>query len=728
MSIRSVISGTQAVGTVEQGGVALRRPEAHVAPTPTAGRFSPRVALPQAVASRLRAMTGATLVPTQLAAQGVVCSPDASKNPAAELFHHMRAGQPFIFAPSSQPDRVIGAACLAAKSFAGSPTQGPVRVFSWSSANGWIELYPEDARPIARGQDGKTLPHAEAASGTRIDWNDAALIKELYGEQQAGVVIDKLNPVESLKAIARFEIGKDAQGPGRAVFVMSGMGPHLKLSLNEDGRLFQQLKDMRGGLTSDDSQAHVIFNDTPALMPTQAREVGSTFTIQLPRRDGMESLAFASLWNYLFTKVPDGTPEISVGDVTAPEVAAFRKVVGANVRDEVIKQAIADGVTVDQLTAFLPPKKSLPDIAEQLVGFTYEQAKDLLGEAISRGDESGRIDFQFISKRRFDMLKENFFIELVQPDPNMPVPMGLDVAIRELQLLKTVFEQGDNRKKAIAVPPLVLFAGVPGMGKSLIAKYAATLMDKPLIKLDLAKLFNKFVGESESNFARMFQVLESLAPCVVWLDEIEKALGGTAEGATATDGGVAQRTHGLFLTWLEERKDKILMLGTCNEPQKLSAALVSRAPLKFFVGYADGEALAEIWKSNLDAKTDKHSLTAKDIAQLVKAHPALSGREVAQRIEAARKVALSRDPKAPEDITLEHIQAALQGYRSDFEKDPQRAQAIIAAGAAYESASGRPIFMPPTEGTPIEPSKPSATGTSSAAKAGRGRGFDEKLS
>jgi hypothetical protein len=642
-------------------------------------------------------MRGDTVIPHALATLGVVCSPDAARNPAAELFHHMRAGQPYIFAPSTQSDRLIGAACMAAKSFAGSPTHGPVRVLTWSSSNGWLEVYPADGRAVARDKDGKVLPADQATGAARTDYNDKRLLEELYGKQQAGMVLDTLNPVESMRAISRFEIGSNDSGPGRAVFVMSGMGPQLKLSLQEDGRLFQQLKDMRAGLTTDQSQVHVVFNDTPALMPARAREIGSTFNMPLPPRDGMESMALASVCNYLFTKVGEAATAKAIDQVTEGEVDAWRGVVGDNVRTEVIKQQIADGVTIAALTAFLPEGKSLPQVAEQLVGFTYEQAKDIIGEATSRGDEAGRLDFKFIARRRFDLLKQDFGIELVQADPEMPMPMGLDGVVHELELLKAVFEHGGTRRKAMTVPPLVLLAGISGMGKSLVAKFAAKLLDKPLVKLDLAKLFNKFVGESEANFARVFEVLESLAPCVVWLDEIEKALGGTAEGSSSTDGGVTDRTHGLFLTWLEERKQRILMLGTCNEPQKLSAALVNRAPLKFFVGYADPDGLAAIWKSNLDALTDAHTLGDEQIGELVRIKPSLSGREVAQRIAAARKAALNRDPSAAEVITLDDVVATLRGYRSDFQKDPARAQAVLAQSVAYESASGRPVYVPPMQ-------------------------------
>ncbi len=697
-----------------------------------AKRFTPMTTGPSVVSTMVSAMRHETLVPKELAGIGVVCAPDTSKNPAVELFHHLRAGQPYIFAPNTQPDRLVAAACKAAKAFKDSPTEGPVRVFAWSSANGWLEVYPEDGRPVARDKEGKVLPFDKVGDTARTDYNDKRLATELYGPQQAGMVLDFLNPVESLRALSRFDMGKSDAGPGRAVFVMNGMGPHLKNSLQDDGRLIQQLKDMRSGLTGQNGQSHIVFNDTPALQPEAARELGTTFKMTLPGREGMEAQLFANLTNFLFTRVPADAQQRAPEAVGDAEVAAWRAVAGDNVKPEAIKSAIADGITLEAFKAFLPEGKAMPAVAEQLIGFTFEQAKDLAGEAISRGADAGKIDFDFIIKRRFDMLKGTYGIELVKADKNLPSPQGLDRVIADMKVLRNTFDFGHLLEKPIGLPPLILLAGVPGMGKSLIAKHTAEELGKPLIKLDLAKLFNKFVGESEANFARMFEILESLAPCVVWVDEIEKALGGTAEGSSSTDGGVTNRVHGLFLTWLEERKERILMIGTCNDPLQLSSALVNRAPVKYFVGYADPEALADIWKSNLKALAQSHTLTDAQIGELVKQKPSLSGREVAQRVLQARMAALPRTVQNgnKEVLTFEDLQAALQGYRTDFDKAPHRARAIIALSEAYESASGRAIFLPPEgDAAPAAPQPAAAAGADGKAepqrRAGARPAFDQ---
>jgi hypothetical protein len=646
----------------------------------------------------------------KLATIGVVMSKISAENPAADLFHHFRAGQSYVFAQGPQTERVHFAACKAANSFADSPSAGPVRVVTWSSANGWSEVSPDTG-----------LPKTDKEG--RIAYNDKALLEELYGPQQQGVVLDVLNPVEALRAVSHFDVwGKQEPEDGklgRAVFVMNGLGPHIEQSLGTDARVYQQLLDMRPSLTTDSAFTHVVFNDGPNMVPGVAKELGAPFDMPLPTKRALEAVAFGSVVNTLFMQRPADAAERAPEEVSAKEIAEWRPIVGDTLKDSVIAGAIADGITLDAFKRFLPENKTFAQVAEQLVGFTTHQAKDLIGEAISRGVESDakRIDFKFISERRFAMLKQNFNIQLIERDPNMPKPEGLEAVTDKLGRIKAVFDKGHLREKPILPPKVMLLAGVPGMGKSLVAKSAASILDKPLIKLDMARLFNKFVGESESNFARMFEVLESLQPCVVWVDEIEKALGGTAEGAVSTDGGVTDRVHGLFLTWLEEHKERILLIGTCNEPSKLSSALLSRTPLKYFVGYQDAEGLAAIWKSNLKALTDKNDLTDAQLGELVKMKPSLTGREVSQLVGEAREIALMRDDgEKGEIISFADLKDALKSYTSDYEKNPMRAQAILQMSTAYESASGRPIFDPSTGQALVVEERPEAQGAAGAGK------------
>ncbi|MBK6688424.1 MAG: ATP-binding protein [Deltaproteobacteria bacterium] len=676
-------------------------------PTPTANskKLSIGSRVGGGVNGLVAAMKNLVAPNARLATIGVVWSSANTENPAADLFHQFRGGQNFIFSQGPQNERVFAAACKAASGFM---ELEEVRVIRWTSANGWLEYDPKTAEPKfdEKGQ---------------IKYNQKALIDDLYGAQPQGVVLDHLNPVEALKAIASFETTKKEDFRGRAVFVMEGIGPHLEQSLNNDGRLFQQLQDMRPSLNTDNGTTHVIFSDGPSLMPSKASDVGSRFNMPLPTRRTLEVIGFGSIVNFLYGRRPDDAVEKEANAVTEKEIAAWRPTAGDNIGDNLIRNAIADGITGEQFKAFFPEGKTTASVAEQLVGFTNHAAKDMLGEAISRSEPT--LDFDFLTTRRFQMLKENFHIELFKRDDELPKVSGLDRVLEDLGELKAAFAPQNNRKKSVKVDKMVLLAGVPGMGKSLLVKNAAEILDKPLIKLDLARLFNKFVGESESNFARMFEILESLAPCVVWIDEIEKALGGTAEGAVATDGGVTDRVHGLFLTWLEEHKSKVLVMGTCNDPTKLSAALLSRMNSKYFVGYQEPKDLAGVWKSNLDASTDAHNLTAAQLLELAELKRSLTGREISQVVQKARLRSLNREEA--ELITMGDLKPLVADLVTEYEKNPYRAQQILQMSDLYISASGKPVFDPGVGGAVVIKERPDEAAPGGGRGVRRGRGNDD---
>ena len=121
---------------------------------------------------------------------------------------------------------------------------------------------------------------------------------------------------------------------------------------------------------------------------------------------------------------------------------------------------------------------------------------------------------------------------------------------------------------------MVLIAGVPGCGKSLNAKASAKLFGVPLLKLDMGRLMGKYVGESEQNMRQAIKLAEAIAPCVLWVDELEKAfagIGGSGGGAEVTT-----RLFGQFLTWMQEKKSAVFVVATANDIMKLPPELMRK--------------------------------------------------------------------------------------------------------------------------------------------------------
>lgn len=206
----------------------------------------------------------------------------------------------------------------------------------------------------------------------------------------------------------------------------------------------------------------------------------------------------------------------------------------------------------------------------------------------------------------------------------------------------------------------VFLGGVPGGGKSLIAKAIAGYMRLPLARLDFGKLFGPLLGQSEANQRQVFDIVEAISPCVLWLDELEK---GNATGGGETDGGTSARLLGAFLTWSEEivRSKQIFMVATANWVERVDAALQGRFSEKFFVDLPGPEARAAILRIHLAkmGRPDPEALGI-DIPALVELTRGYVGREIQEAILSAMRHAY-RDVLAGSatDLTHEHVYNAL---------------------------------------------------------------------
>jgi hypothetical protein len=675
--------------------------------TPFAPRFG---GLPTGVASQ---------IPPELLAAATV-SGSKNSDPPLDLYHQLAAGKHLIFMPNDQYSRAANVVCVSAQIAQDAPDVGRVRLITWSSANGWLELYPEDGSPMARDKNGKVVPYDEDAPGKQVtSFNDDHLIDELYpyvmdpqtgrpkSSREPPNVID---PLTTLRQIGGFRPAKEnapKQKEGelvkkdRIIFLMNGMGPALRISAGDsgDGALLQALREMKARLETDTQDVHLIFNDAQGEVPEKVRRVGSTFTLPSPTRRLLEAQAFERI----VQRIKKHAQPKPTKDLADDRIDAWRKVVSEELAPSRLTWAESLGVGPAEMQRFLPEGKSLKHVADQLVGFSIDQANELIGEAISRGLHSPdkRIDMEDITDARFKMLAEDFNIQQVKVG-RLPEPQGLDAMLAEVALVGKAFALGDLREKDVQPTKLMIVVGPGGTGKSLTAKQVAKILNVPLYTIDFATLFNKYVGESEQNMAKLFELLESLSPCALWIDEIEKALAGTSEGSSTNDGGVSKRMHGQLLSWLQENQHKVFILGTSNNPSELSGPLINRAVV-YATGYHDRETLIGIWKTNLNTYTEKHTLTDAQIAKLADMKPSMVGREVEKAVKTARLNALQVDDSGkliPEVITFEALSEQLESYRTDFETDPDKALFTMDRCSAYKPASGRPLFTPELKGHP----------------------------
>jgi SpoVK/Ycf46/Vps4 family AAA+-type ATPase len=183
----------------------------------------------------------------------------------------------------------------------------------------------------------------------------------------------------------------------------------------------------------------------------------------------------------------------------------------------------------------------------------------------------------------------------------------------------------------LSFPKGVLLVGVPGCGKSLCAKAVAVEWQLPLLRLDPGRLYNKYMGESEKNFRRAMDTAERLAPCVLFIDELEKAF---ASGGSE-DGGVSQRVLGTFLSWMQERKADVFTVATANDVTRLPPEFLRKGRFDevFFVDLPNDEARLAILAIHLKKRAQE--VGRFDMPALVRATAGFSGAEIEQAIVSA---------------------------------------------------------------------------------------------
>ena len=133
-----------------------------------------------------------------------------------------------------------------------------------------------------------------------------------------------------------------------------------------------------------------------------------------------------------------------------------------------------------------------------------------------------------------------------------------------MTLVGLVKQLAEAQKFGVSVPKGVFIVGMPGCGKSLCAKASAALFDAPLLKLDMGSMMGKYVGESESNLRKAIKIAEAAAPCVLWIDEIEKGFSGVGG-----NNDIMTRMFGYFLSWMQDKKSSVYVIATANNADAL---------------------------------------------------------------------------------------------------------------------------------------------------------------
>jgi SpoVK/Ycf46/Vps4 family AAA+-type ATPase len=325
--------------------------------------------------------------------------------------------------------------------------------------------------------------------------------------------------------------------------------------------------------------------------------------------------------------------DIELPDELAPFASAFElepmtlNRVKTLFNEEMARQKQKDGRDV------VGCRQTLDSLLRHMVGLPEASVRHMVRLALGDGQIS-TADLARVLQAKQEALGAAELLVFEQKLPAMDDVAGMAALKRWLSLRREAF----LRPEASGLPPPrgVLLLGVQGAGKSLSAKAIASSWQVPLFRMDFGALFDKFQGESERKLREALRVADGMQPCVLWMDEIEKGLGGSGAGSEGADSGTGKRLLGTLLTWMAERSSSVFLVATANDIESLPPELMRKGRFDeiFFVDLPDAEVRAGILRIHLG----RHKVAFDDaaLARLVAASDGYSGAEIEAAVVAAR--------------------------------------------------------------------------------------------
>ncbi len=209
-------------------------------------------------------------------------------------------------------------------------------------------------------------------------------------------------------------------------------------------------------------------------------------------------------------------------------------------------------------------------LVKAAVGLTTSQAHRVFAKAIVSDGTLDDTDIDLVTDEKKQIIRESQALEFFPYTETMDNVGGLKVLKEWLRLRDKAFSDR-ARDYGLPMPKGIALLGIPGTGKSLTAKMIGGLWRMPLLRLDVGALFGSLIGESEERTRRALQLAETIAPCVLWIDEMEKAL---AHGGL--DSGTSTRVFGTILTWMQEKRAPVFLVATANDISSLPPELLRR--------------------------------------------------------------------------------------------------------------------------------------------------------
>ncbi len=293
-------------------------------------------------------------------------------------------------------------------------------------------------------------------------------------------------------------------------------------------------------------------------------------------------------------------------------------------------------------------------LLQAALGLTLAEAENVFAKIIVQDERLSGDDVNEVFAEKQQIIRKNGLLEYYATDETFAHVGGMSV-LKEWLQKRALALTDQARAFGLPAPKGILLLGVQGCGKSLCAKAVSSLWQLPLLRFDMGRMFGSLVGSSEENVRKAISVAESVAPAILWVDEIDKAFAGS-QGSGATDGGTTARVFGTFLTWLSEKTAPVFVVSTANDISQLPPELLRKGRLDeiFYVDLPSEEERAEIFRIHLRKRGRDPAKF--DLPALVERSKDFSGAEIEEAIISALYDAFYTQ----QELATEHVREALR--------------------------------------------------------------------
>ena len=296
---------------------------------------------------------------------------------------------------------------------------------------------------------------------------------------------------------------------------------------------------------------------------------------------------------------------------------------------------------------------TLNNIATACQGLSLERIRRVLSKVIAKNGEIDDSSPPLILQEKKQIIQQTQLLEFCLNDKNLDDLGGLDVFKQWLQVRDQAFSQ-EAIKYGLPYPKGLLLVGVQGTGKSVAAKIIAHEWQLPLLRLDFGRLFASLIGQSEQRVRKMIEIAEALSPCVLWVDEIDKAFAGAQSSG---DSGTTSRVLATFITWLSEKTSPVFVVSTANNIELIPPEILRKGRFDemFFLNLPTREEREAIFEVHLK-KYRPDSIENFQIPLLGQLSKEFSGAEIEQVVIDAMRLGFNEDREFNNEDILVSIQ------------------------------------------------------------------------